>query len=71
MEPKPTAPSGHEASINRRQTLHALAKSAGILFTVQIAHLLRYLPASIAQAAAARPKGDDMNHDVYQQTPDP
>lgn len=71
MEPKPTAPSGHEASINRRQTLHALAKSAGILFTVQIAHLLRYLPASIAQAAAARPKGDDMNHDVYQQTLDP
>src|SRR5512146_110683 len=71
MEPKPTAPSGHERSINRRQTLQALIRSAGTLFAAPIALLLRNFPPTIAQAATAGQKGEDMNHDVYQETLDP
>ncbi len=71
MEPKPATPNGHEASRTRRQTLFSLAKGAGLLAAVQIASLLRHLPAPVVQAATARPKGEDMNHDLSEQTLDP
>src|SRR5690349_9873766 len=66
MEPKPTAPNDHERSITRRETLHRLVKGAGILLAVQIDTILRSFPAPLIQAAAGRPKGEDMNQDQFQ-----
>ena len=66
MEPKPTAPNDHERSITRRETLHRLAKGAGILLAVQIDTILQSFPAPLIQAATGRPKGEDMNQDQFQ-----
>src|SRR5689334_1348569 len=66
MEPKPTAPNDHERSITRRETLHRLAKGAGILLAVQIDTILQSFPAPLIQAATGRPKGEDMNQDRFQ-----
>jgi puromycin-sensitive aminopeptidase len=63
MESKSTTSNGHEASIDRRQTLYRLAEGTAGLLAVQIAAVLQFLPTSMAQAQTTTPKDEDMNQD--------
>jgi puromycin-sensitive aminopeptidase len=71
MESKRTTSSGHEASIDRRQTLYRLAKGAAALLAIQVAAVLRPLHPSLAHAATEIPKGEDMNQEQSQVFDDP
>src|SRR5262245_27154185 len=66
MESKPTTLSGHETSINRRQTLYRLAKLAAGLLAVQVTTVLRTTPAAISHALIDNSKGEEMNQDRSQ-----
>jgi puromycin-sensitive aminopeptidase len=72
MDPKHTAPKGDEGSINRRQTLQRLAKSACFLLAMPLPHLLhRIFLVSVGNAATGRAKGEHMNHDDFAPPLDP
>ena len=71
MESKRTTSSGHEASIDRRQTLYRLAKGAAALLAIQVAAVLRPLHPSLAHAVTEIPKGEDMNQEQSQVFDDP
>src|SRR5262245_6677385 len=71
MESKPITSSGHEASIDRRQTLYKLAKLAAGLLAIQVTTVLRPFPASIAQTVTENSKGEEMNQDRSQALDDP
>jgi puromycin-sensitive aminopeptidase len=72
MEQKHTTPRRHERFINRRQTLLSLARHAGFLLAIPIAHLLHHhLLTSLANAATGRPKGEDMTYDDSSHPQDP
>jgi puromycin-sensitive aminopeptidase len=71
MESKPTTSSGHDASINRRQTLSRLAKVAKSLLALQITAVFRPLPVSLVQAVTENSKGEDMKQDQSTGLDDP
>jgi puromycin-sensitive aminopeptidase len=71
MESKRTTSSGHEESIDRRQTLYRLAKGAAALLAIQVAAVLRPLRPSLAHAVTEIPKGEDMNQERSQVLDDP
>ena len=71
MESKRTTSSGHEESIDRRQTLYRLAKGAAALLAIQVAAVLRPLRPFLAHAVTEIPKGEDMNQERSQVFDDP
>src|SRR5215510_7356967 len=71
MESKPITSSGHETSINRRQTLYRLAKLGASLLAVQVTTVLRTTPAAISHALIDNSKGEEMNQDRSQALDDP